>query len=122
MYNSVTAVTKISILLFYRRVFPREATTRRWRIILWTLGSLISGNGVAAFFGTAFQCFPVARMWNQHITGSCMNQSIVIRLNGVYNLITDIAILILPMPIVWQMRLENSKKIAVTSIFLLGGL
>lgn len=78
--------------------------------------------GIAACFGAAFQCVPVARIWNRDIAGKCVDQDTVIRLNAICNVVTDIAILIFPIPVVWRMRLETSKKIAVTSIFLLGGL
>ena len=43
-------------------------------------------------------------------------------LGGAYNIASDIVILVLPIPIVWRLRLPKSKKLAVTGIFLMGGL
>ena len=38
------------------------------------------------------------------------------------NLFLDIVILCIPMPIVWNLNLQMSKKLGLTGIFFLGGL
>lgn len=38
------------------------------------------------------------------------------------NILTDVSILILPIPIVWHLQITKSQKLAVSGIFLMGGL
>lgn len=41
---------------------------------------------------------------------------------AIFNIVIDVLILALPVPIVWQLHLETSKKIGVLGLFMLGGL
>lgn len=42
--------------------------------------------------------------------------------NAVSNMVTDVLILIAPLPIVWKLQMRTGQKIEVCSLFLLGGL
>lgn len=69
-----------------------------------------------------FQCSPIAYTWDKTIKGRCLDMPMLYQLGAAYNVFTDFAILILPMPIVWHLQMPKSKKIAVTGVFLMGGL
>lgn len=113
---------KLSILLFYRRLFPRENTTARWRTCHLALCIASVGVGVIQCFGIAFQCTPVAFFWDRTIPGGhCINMMAFFRFANIANLLTDILILAMPIPIVWSLRLDRQKKIGVCGLFLLGG-
>ncbi|KAL8627718.1 hypothetical protein Q9189_006585 [Teloschistes chrysophthalmus] len=112
---------KLSILLFYRRLFPTQNTSRTWRICHLLLCILSVILGIISTFGAAFQCTPVKYMWDLTIPGHCINFVAFARFTGVMNLVTDVGILSLPIPIVWSLKLERSKKIGVCALFLLGG-
>ncbi|CAO1599702.1 hypothetical protein XANCAGTX0491_003418 [Xanthoria calcicola] len=113
---------KLSILLFYRRLFPRENTTARWRTCHWSLCIASVGVGVIQCFGIAFQCTPVAYFWDRTIPGGhCINMMAFFRFANIANLLTDILILAMPIPIVWSLRLDRQKKFGVCGLFLLGG-
>ena len=43
------------------------------------------------------------------------------RFANIANLLTDILILAMPIPIVWSLRLDRQKKFGVCGLFLLGG-
>ena len=119
---SISAV-KLSVLFFYRRLFPRENTSRHWRICHYTLCGASICFGVISLFGGAFQCAPVAYLWDKAIPGgTCIDFIAFARFTSIFNIVTDILILALPIPIVWQLHLERSKKIGVIGLFLLGGL
>ncbi|KAL8842366.1 MAG: hypothetical protein Q9176_002755 [Flavoplaca citrina] len=113
---------KLSILLFYRRLFPRENTTARWRACHMALCIASVAVGVIQCFGIAFQCTPVAFFWDRTIPGGhCINTSAFFRFNNIANMLTDILILAMPIPIVWSLHLDRRKKIGVCGLFLLGG-
>ncbi|KAL3429573.1 hypothetical protein BDV09DRAFT_190025 [Aspergillus tetrazonus] len=110
---------KLSILLFYLRIFQ----TRTFRILSYTTGFLVLGHGIGVFFASIFQCSPVQYTWNKEIPGgSCFNQQAFYRYVSPPNIFTDLIILVMPMPVVWRLQTRITQKLAITGVFLLGGL
>ncbi|KAI4232873.1 MAG: hypothetical protein L6R40_007277 [Gallowayella cf. fulva] len=102
---------KLSILLFYRRLFPQQNTSNRWRACHLALCIASGILGVISLFGSAFQCTPVKFLWDPTIPGGhCINFSAFARFTSVVNIVTDVLILAMPIPIVWSLQLERSKK------------
>ncbi|KAL8659359.1 MAG: hypothetical protein Q9226_000479 [Calogaya cf. arnoldii] len=115
------AFIKVSILLFYRRLFPSEATTTSWRMCNLALMVASVAFCLISVFGSGFACTPVAYIWDTTIRGRhCINLIALARFTCITGFVTDILILTLPIPIVWGMHLNRSKKIAVSGVFLLG--
>ena len=54
--------------------------------------------------------------------GTCLDLKALLLATAIINILTDIAVLVLPMPIVWNLKIQRSQKVAVSGIFLLGGL
>lgn len=118
---SITCV-KLSILLFYRRLFQQKITTTRWCICRSTLCAACAVFDIVSFFGGAFQCTPVAYLWDKSISGgTCVDFIAFARFTSIFNIVTDVLILAVSVPIVRQLQMERSKKIDVLGLFLLGG-
>ena len=70
-----------------------------------------------------FHCNPVAKSWDMSIQrGYCVNYFKFALANLLINFITDLMILALPMPFIWRLQQARSQKIAISGMFLLGGL
>lgn len=41
-------------------------------------------------------------------------------INGVVNIVLDVSLVVLPMPILWSLRMATAKKVALSFIFGLG--
>ncbi|KAL8925809.1 MAG: hypothetical protein Q9208_003306 [Pyrenodesmia sp. 3 TL-2023] len=122
LWSVAIACIKISILIFYRRLFPQRNTSAKWRLCHLLLCIASVALGVISIFGTAFQCTPVAFTWDRTIPGGhCIDFRAFSRFTAIMNIVTDILILAMPMPIVWSLHLEKSKKIGICALFLLGG-
>jgi hypothetical protein len=66
-------------------------------------------------------CHPVQMNWNLlTLGGKCGNQTVAFAATGVMDVITDLLILILPIPIVLKIELPRANKIALLVIFCLG--
>lgn len=64
----------------------------------------------------------LAFFWDRTIPGGpCINMMAFFRFANIANLLTDILILAMPIPIVWSLQLDRHKKIGVCGLFLLGG-
>ena len=69
------------------------------------------------------QCRPVWHVWSPPLDRiNCLNFSAEILAYGVTDLLTDMMILSLPVPMVWRLQMEARRKVAVSALFLLGSL
>ena len=75
---------------------------------------------MAVFMEAVVLCRPIAYTWDKSIDGTCGNATQAYEAVGIINLITDLAIIILPMPLLWQLQLPLAKKVALTAIFGIG--
>lgn len=72
--------------------------------------------GLAAIFG----CQPISYFWNTDQPGRCMDEYLFFKVNGALNLVLDIVVLLLPLPMLWRLQMHSKKKIALSLIFSLG--
>ncbi|OTA99907.1 hypothetical protein M426DRAFT_27043 [Hypoxylon sp. CI-4A] len=115
--------TKISIVSFYRRIFRGDKFT----IITQALTGAICVWGVSFFFATLFECYPVGKVWlslfgQPEHERYCYNHLPMFYATAISNMIMDILILAIPLPMVWKLKMPRRQKIAVSGIFLLGAL
>lgn len=86
-------------------------------VLIWITFAFYS---VSSFF-TLFQCKPIAKAWNPLIEdGHCLNIRALSTAVAIFNLLTDISILILPLRAIWNLELSKRKKAALSSVFLVG--
>ena len=68
------------------------------------------------------QCLPIAYGWDPAIpNGYCVNYGALVLATNICNIITDFAILILPVPYVLKLNLSAKKKKLVLITFVMGG-
>lgn len=118
VYCTTVGIVKISILLMYARIFP----TRGFRVAAITLGSIVVGWVIAIIFVSVFQCSPISKAWNPTLPGTCINLKGSFIGNAVPNILTDIAILALPVHVVWGLHATVTHRLSVIAVFLLGSL
>ncbi|OJJ99505.1 hypothetical protein ASPACDRAFT_61273 [Aspergillus aculeatus ATCC 16872] len=117
----VITPAKISILIFYIRIF----STRNFKVAAYIIGALVLGHGIGVLLAAIFQCWPIDYTWNKTTGvegGSCFNQQAFYRYVSPPNILTDVLLLILPLPYVWRLHTTRGHKLALTGVFLLGGL
>ncbi|CAD6572283.1 MAG: hypothetical protein ASARMPRED_005221 [Alectoria sarmentosa] len=121
LYFTTNATIKISLLLLYYRLF---FPSRPFRIALYNTAIIVVAWWIAVLFADIFQCVPVNAFWDNGIknvkTARCMSTVHFSIGTGVINLVTDVMVLCLPIPMVWSLRTNRTQKIAMTGIFLLG--
>ncbi|KAI1180402.1 hypothetical protein F4777DRAFT_574163 [Nemania sp. FL0916] len=108
---------KIGILLFYWRVFQRTASFRNGAIVVTFIST---GIFLSNFFSFTFQCYPVQKFWEPETPGSCINQNAFYLASAVINVVGDVAVLSLPLPIIWGLQASRSRKWSLSFLFLLG--
>ena len=97
--------------------------TRKFQITAYVVGSIVLTLGITVFFQTIFQCSPIAYGWDSTIHhGKCIDQTLVYRVISPINVLTGVLILVMPMPLVWRIQAPRGQKVALTVVFVLGGL
>ncbi|KAK5633699.1 hypothetical protein RRF57_009413 [Xylaria bambusicola] len=117
LYNAAMLFIKMTFLTQYYRVFRHVnilKTTYLMAIII------IGGWCTGQFLAVIFICVPVQGLWDSSVEAKCQNQLIGIYLNAVGTLVTDIAILILPIPAIWGLNLPKTQKWALIGVFSIG--
>ncbi|KXX81290.1 hypothetical protein MMYC01_201937 [Madurella mycetomatis] len=118
VYITCISATKISILLFYRRIFGTGAV---WYIVFFLTCAHWAEVTVTWLAG----CRPISYYWRQYTdptaTGKCIDAPLFYFCNGVIGLVIDVAILVVPTPTIWNLRLPTTKKVFIGGILLLGG-
>jgi hypothetical protein len=72
--------------------------------------------------GSIFACVPVRAFWTKEAGAKCINQYATWFTNAAINILTDIALIILPIPVIRNLNLARRQKQALIGIFAVGGL
>lgn len=117
-YSLAVTMVKISILTLYRRIFD----TARFHQASLVLGVVCVTWFFVICFTDIFQCRPFEAAFDPQLVFTYHCIDIQSYLWGVVlsNLVIDLAILYLPLPMVWKLQLSIRQKLALTGMFLLG--
>jgi hypothetical protein len=119
VYVVTVPLIKLSILLFYRRIFGMTYS-------MWFCVFLTAGYFVSCMVAFLVCCRPVSYYWTQYADpsgGVCVFNLYPFYIgNAAANVVTDGIILLVPIPLVWKLQMRKTQKVMLSGIFLLGGL
>ena len=118
---------KLSILFYYRRLFLVQ---QKWlKIALWVNIVYAFCLGIGASFEFIFQCSPVPYFWERFslmygispgYEGTCLPQNIHLATPAIMSTISDGAILVLPLAVLWKLQIRRAQKLSLMLVFALG--
>ncbi|KAK8247141.1 hypothetical protein IWZ00DRAFT_34728 [Phyllosticta capitalensis] len=117
VYLLGVAFAKVSILIQFLRIFVDFRT----RFASWFTIIFIITCCTVCLFGGIFACNPIHKFWNQSISGTCINYMAIWYMHAGMSILSDILIIITPLPIIFNMNLERKKKISLAVTFAIGG-
>ncbi|KAJ6122458.1 Major facilitator superfamily domain general substrate transporter [Penicillium capsulatum] len=119
LYNPALMAVKTSILVFYLTL-TRNQKVARWANYV-TL-AVVNAAGLALTLLNVFQCRPIAAVFLSTVPAyaTCIDIVTLYLSSSPVNIITDLAILFLPMPILTQMRLPYKQKVILVITFSFG--
>ncbi len=84
----------------------------------------MTAHGVAGVLGTIFQCVPLSDLWKPQTSNPpvCIHFGLLVIAMGIVNIVTDIAILSLPIRLVWRLQVSKVRRWQLVIVFSLGGL
>ena len=118
MYTISVGLTKISILLFYSRIFAE----RKFKIALRITFVLVVLWLVAIEITVLAECVPISGLWDLTVPSRCIELVPFFVGAGVPNVLLNAIIVGLPLPMIWTLDVERKHRWALSAVFGLGAL
>ncbi|CAI6335611.1 unnamed protein product [Periconia digitata] len=116
-YCASLGLVKVAILMMYRRLFTMRKLGTFCRYLAFVLFLYTAVN----VGGSTFTCIPIRASWTREPGARCVSNTQSWLITAVTNIILDLVIVILPMPMVRRMNLPAREKLLLAGIFALGG-
>jgi hypothetical protein len=119
LYFFIVNIPKLAILALYHRVFPGHRT----HTAIYILSAILIAASLANTIAALAACQPYAANWDMKIPGAkCINKEALFIWSSIPNIVTDVAMLILPLPIVWKLHTNKRMKAGLTVTLLVGSI
>ncbi|PWY92927.1 integral membrane protein PTH11-like protein [Aspergillus heteromorphus CBS 117.55] len=115
-YDVAIASTKLSVLALYYRIF----ITPKFRFVVigtvvWVILWLMTMEIVLGL-----ECRPIQKFWDSSVHGTCFNLVAFSYFTNITNLVTDIWIFLLPVPVILKLQITRNKKVGLSLLFSVG--
>ena len=109
---------KLAMLSLFLRIF-----VEKWhRVACYILMGILCATAISTIVANLTQCIPLAFLWDPTIKGHCFNQNAYWAWGSLPNIITDVMMIVLPIPAIWKIQLSWKDKIGVMLTFMTGGM
>lgn len=122
LYIVGCTLAKFSLLAFLYRIFN---VNLGFRIASWILAAVLAIWTSVTLLLCIFACKPIGASWDIKLylaPGTRCNIRVpdVTTIHGFCNVITDFALLFLPVPMVWNLHVGTRKKFGLATVFATG--
>ncbi|CZR70202.1 uncharacterized protein PAC_20103 [Phialocephala subalpina] len=119
-YLLAITLTKLSLLLFFRRIFP----DRNFRIATIVMGIFVVVSNFSLAMALCFQCIPLYGIWTNWMYKvapvKCINVYACVYVAAGMSIFHDLIILSMPLPTLWSLNLHWKKKAHLVVMFSVG--
>lgn len=119
LYSLTMFFAKLALFLLYYRIFARN----RWTRIAIYLGITINGGFyLASIVAILVLCVPRrGESWTSITYATrCTRAEVMGDVQGIFGLVSDLYIFILPLPVLYNLQMSLRKKLGITAVFLTG--
>lgn len=116
LYNASLTAIKTTFLLQYFRILG----TGVMRTIIIVAFFLIGLWSVSQLLVVVFTCSPIPKFWAPDMEGKCIPNLPFWYINAAGNIVTDVAVFLLPLPALSRLNLRRGQKLGLLGVFSLG--
>jgi hypothetical protein len=116
LWGAAEGLIKTSVCLFYMEMFPLRSLQIA---AYWAIG-ISNAFALAVILSITFICLPVKSSLDPTVHATCGNRNALWLVHGILNILTDIMILMIPMPFIGGLQLPRKKRFALFCIFSIG--
>ncbi|KAF7502700.1 hypothetical protein GJ744_005239 [Endocarpon pusillum] len=119
LYYLCAGTTKVAILILYLRL----AVQRTYRMLIWACMVFVILTALSCVIASILQCTPVHKAWDaaENVAGSCFNVNALFFANAGLDILQDALIYVLPMKMLYGVKVPRRQKIALMFVFAVGG-
>jgi hypothetical protein len=118
LYMLPTMLSKLCLLIFYLKLENRHLW---YQVSVWGTIVLTVGSNLGILFSIAFACKPIRMSYDITFTdGSCIDREALFKATAIFAIITDIFIILIPIPMVITLHLSLRKKLGLIGLFTIG--
>ncbi|EHK21298.1 uncharacterized protein TRIVIDRAFT_52059 [Trichoderma virens Gv29-8] len=114
-YDLAIAFTKLSILALYHRIF----VTRKFRLIIIGTACFVCAWVAVMEVVLGFGCRPIQAWWGE-AEGKCINKEAFTYFTNVTNMVTDMWVFMMPIPVILGLQTAREKKVILCLMFGIG--
>ncbi|EER40944.1 integral membrane protein [Histoplasma capsulatum H143] len=119
LYVPMAFSVKVALLAIVIRIFNPD---RKKVLGVYMILGVLLLYYIPAIFLKIFFCIPISGYWEGAASGAkCLNQQNLITADAVISMVSDFAILVLPLPLTWSLHIRKTKKLRVIGILGAGG-
>jgi len=115
-YCAALLFIKLAFLFQYYRVLA----VQHMRMVYIVAIVVVGGWATSQTFVGIFTCTPVSGFWDKTIDAKCIPNLPQWYINAGGNIITDVAVFVLPLPALWKLNLAKQQRMLLVGIFGLG--
>lgn len=109
----------MSVLVLYLRLF---AIKKWFRYLTQLTMGFVCGYLLANLFTQIFGCSPRPKYYHPDIPGHCIDYTKAGWAYGSMNIASDLIIFVLPLPVLWRLKLSRRDKAGLSFIFMNGAM
>ncbi|KAG5992423.1 hypothetical protein E4U54_003650 [Claviceps lovelessii] len=118
-YMPMALAVKLALLLITIRVFGK--VHRKTLAAIYCLIAILCGYYGSGLFVKIFVCWPISAYWRGE-SEKCLNHGAIIIADSVVSVVSDLVILLLPVPLTWSLQLPLKKRLRVIGMLCAGGI
>ncbi|KAL8365329.1 hypothetical protein RB595_004234 [Gaeumannomyces hyphopodioides] len=119
IYQMGISFFKVALLISYLRLF-QGTSHRGYRAAVWiTIVAVVLGH-LGCSLSLVLACNPVYKSWEPLVTGTCLPPGPSFTGYAIVTIVSDIAVTVIPLPVLIKLNVSRSKKIGLVFIFVLG--
>ncbi|KAJ8133590.1 hypothetical protein O1611_g44 [Lasiodiplodia mahajangana] len=115
-YILAISFVKFSILALYFKAFP----VQKFRYCVWGFVVFVIGWGMSGAVVAVFQCTSIDYVWKSEAQDFCIDFGLRNLISGIINAMTNVFIVAIVMPLVWDLPVTKQKKWLVLFPFAVG--
>ncbi|KAF4472990.1 integral membrane [Fusarium agapanthi] len=119
-YIPLRIISKLTLCFFYYRLSP-SVWYQYW---VYFTGFLCSASLVGIWFSVLFTCKPIAAGWDvkMSVGATCINRLTIYITQASFGCITDVMLLVLPIPTVIGLQMSPRQKLRLVGLFAIGSI
>ena len=117
LYNTGIALTNLSVLAFYRRIFSIARPLKRAVLFV---GTFTIGWWVSFIIASILQCVPIRAYWDPRVKARCEKKYAFFLGQAIPNIALDFVLLSMPLHPLWKLKMKRSQKTTLVIVFMLG--